>query len=289
MAFNITTYAFPLGFPDETNAGIMYHCHGPAEDGDKLPAFLERDFIGLIFNLESNFRYKNHNDNTTLPKRQYFLAYIPRDSFDLTTDQGQHSALYLEFTDIYLPRIRDHFAALIDFLKEMEARPGILLGEPHAITPEILYEIHTMLLDNPVTKSNPMFFASKYVIISMECLKHLASQEVYQNEDIRKIEQAHEYLLKNLQFPCTVSLLADKVKLNTRKLESGFKVIYGITVYKFLTNERMKRSLALLRDTNMSINEIGVYVGYKNGDSFYNVFRKFYGFPPTRLRKKRRE
>ncbi|MBT1701479.1 AraC family transcriptional regulator [Fulvivirgaceae bacterium PWU4] len=289
MNFDVTTYRFPLGYLEETAPGIMYHCHGFCEKAIKLPVVLDQNFLGLVLNLKNNFHYRL-DDASGAPmqgilfKLQYNLVYIRRGGCELTAKKGKHSIFCIEFTPPYIEVLKGQFQVLDEFLTKIDDARAVI-SRSYPITAQTLFEIQRVLANRFNDEGTKILLKSKYVIISMDCLKQMGYLEGVPHEYIEKIHQAYDYMVKNLQFRCTVSFLANKVNMSARQLENGFKTIYGKTVYKVLTDERMNKAITLLRDSGLTINEIAQRVGYKNADTFYNTFKRNFGYPPMRLRK----
>lgn len=289
MDFDVTTYRFPLGYPEETAPGIMYHCHGYCEKAIKLPTMLSQNFLGLVLNLKNDFHYRLDDTSGTpiqgmLPKLQYNLVYIRRGSCELTAKKGKHSIFCIEFTPPYIEVLKGQFQVLDEFLAKIDGS-RTMISKSYPITAQTLFEIQRVFANPFNDEGTKILLKSKYVIISMDCLKQMGYLEGDPHEYIEKIHKAYDYMLNNLQFRCTVSFLANKVNMSARQLENGFKTIYGKTVYKVLTDERMNKAITLLRDSDLPISEIAQRVGYKNSGTFYNTFKRNFGYAPMRLRK----
>lgn len=91
---------------------------------------------------------------------------------------------------------------------------------------------------------------------------------------------------ENLDKPYTIPELARMVGINQTKLKSGFKSIFGCTVFGYLQNLRMRQAKTYLADTELSIHQISTLLGYQNTSNFTTAFKKANGFPPTQLRRK---
>jgi len=104
--------------------------------------------------------------------------------------------------------------------------------------------------------------------------------------DYEKIREARDYLLFNMDQPCTVIELAHKVGLNDFKLKKGFKQLYGSTIFDFLLEARIEKARMLLTETVMSIQEIAVATGYKNISSFTAAFKKRTGVSPRSFKQR---
>ena len=58
---------------------------------------------------------------------------------------------------------------------------------------------------------------------------------------------------------------------------------------KYLTRVRLSHALSLLRDTDKSVMEISVSVGYNNATYFSELFMKYHRQTPTEYRKKQQK
>ncbi|MCP3059113.1 AraC family transcriptional regulator [Myxococcus sp. K38C18041901] len=63
-----------------------------------------------------------------------------------------------------------------------------------------------------------------------------------------------------------------------------FKRETGVTPHRFLTQTRVRRALALLRDTSRPVTDIAFDVGFGDLSNFINTFRREVGAPPARFR-----
>jgi AraC-like DNA-binding protein len=156
--------------------------------------------------------------------------------------------------------------------------------------PEILRIVHDILNNTFTGVSRQIYLDSKVFDILLSCLLHATDvNNPFDNPltkaDIRKIRQARDLILNGLQYNQSVSLLADKISMSQRKLTNGFKMIYGKTIYNFLIDERLKKAMALIRDTNTPLHKIAVVVGYKRPTNFSDAFKKKFGYAPSELRK----
>jgi AraC-like DNA-binding protein len=101
-------------------------------------------------------------------------------------------------------------------------------------------------------------------------------------ETVRKIKHAKEYLLKNLESPPSLKELAKFAGLNEYQLKVGFKEIYGNTVYGYLLDHKLDHSRALLDSNKFQVNEVAYEIGYTNPSHFIAAFRKKFGITPKK-------
>ena len=66
-------------------------------------------------------------------------------------------------------------------------------------------------------------------------------------------------------------------------VEKVFREKLGVSVQTYITNARMKRARALLRDGRLSTKEIAAACGYASPQYFCRVFKELFGFSPQKL------
>ena len=59
----------------------------------------------------------------------------------------------------------------------------------------------------------------------------------------------------------------------------------GINFSSYLERKRMERAIFLLKDTDLTIQEIYQEIGYNSSHTFRRVFKKTYGVSPNQARK----
>ncbi len=106
-------------------------------------------------------------------------------------------------------------------------------------------------------------------------------------EDIRKIRAGHDIIINNLEkeFP-SLRDFALQLGTNEFKLKYGFKELYGTSVYRFLLNERLRKSKMMIQYSDLPIKSIAHMVGFKSIPHFSRAFKKRYEYTPSDLRKR---
>jgi YesN/AraC family two-component response regulator len=79
-------------------------------------------------------------------------------------------------------------------------------------------------------------------------------------------------------------LIAEKFNITPQYLSSLFKEKTGQNLSDYITHLRIEKAKLLLTQTNYSVNEIALKVGYIYPNSFINVFKKKVGLSPTKYR-----
>ncbi|MGB3345426.1 MAG: helix-turn-helix domain-containing protein [Aequorivita sp.] len=107
------------------------------------------------------------------------------------------------------------------------------------------------------------------------------------SSDIAKISQVRNYFIDNLErdFP-PIEKLAREFGTNTFKIKYGFKELYGVSVFNFIRNERLRKAKILVEGTNLTFKKITQLCGFKSVPSFSATFKNEFGYTPKALRKK---
>lgn len=80
------------------------------------------------------------------------------------------------------------------------------------------------------------------------------------------------------------SVLARTLGMSERNLTLIFDQVFGTSPAKMITRIRMEHAMAMLKETNDSVDTIGEVVGYENSVSFFRAFKKYVGMPPGAYR-----
>ena len=140
----------------------------------------------------------------------------------------------------------------------------------------------------------------RYIFLEARCLELISLQleslfPVVQESqklptgEIRKLHQARELLEKEYLEPPSIIEIARRISLNEFKLKSGFKKLFGSSLYSHLRDYRMEVACSLLKNGEMKVIEAACAVGYSNPSHFAAAFRKKYGINPGALLKSERQ
>ena len=105
----------------------------------------------------------------------------------------------------------------------------------------------------------------------------------FDTSQLEKINLAQEILVSDLENPPSLTELANKIGTNTNKLKKGFKAQFGVPVFKYLQNERLKKAYRLIKNDQKTIQEAAWAVGYDSLGSFSNAFEKKFGYRPSQV------
>jgi len=89
-----------------------------------------------------------------------------------------------------------------------------------------------------------------------------------------------------LETPVSLNTVAESVGLSTRQLERLFREKLGVTPSRYYLDLRLERARQLLRQTPMSILQVGVASGFSSASHFARRYREKYRHSPREEREK---
>jgi AraC-like DNA-binding protein len=91
------------------------------------------------------------------------------------------------------------------------------------------------------------------------------------------------------EYRCHNLSVQDFAELTGRSLSSfsrDFKRQFGMTPHQWLIEARLERAMELIRDTQMTVTEVALEIGYDNVSHFIKAFKTKYGQTPKQARTK---
>lgn len=98
------------------------------------------------------------------------------------------------------------------------------------------------------------------------------------------VKQALMFINLNISSNLTVKKVAFEVGLSPDYLTRLFKKELGVNIITYINRKRIDTSLELLKNVNLSIEEIGDLIGLSNTSYFYTIFKREIGVSPKQYR-----
>ena len=108
-------------------------------------------------------------------------------------------------------------------------------------------------------------------------------------EQVSKVKYIKEHLEYDLEREITLSEISEKYEISISSIRNNFYAVYGKSPNQFRKEYRMHTATKLLIETQESIADIGITVGYSNASKFASAFRSVINMSPTEYRKKRND
>lgn len=102
-----------------------------------------------------------------------------------------------------------------------------------------------------------------------------------------KIHDACHIVHARFQSPPSLHELASLVGTNECTLKSAFKQEFGITVFQYLFEYRMRLAVRYLLDSSLPVAAVGAALGYDYQSHFCTAFRRKFGVSPSEFRNSR--
>jgi AraC-like DNA-binding protein len=125
-------------------------------------------------------------------------------------------------------------------------------------------------------------------VIQLLALQAAAAQQQRRSRDRRElsarerdaVHEARRRLLADMHQPPTLGELAVGAGLGEKRLNQGFRQLFGATVFDLLRNERLAHARNVLLAEQVSLKDVAFRVGYNHVSNFITAFTARYGAPP---------
>jgi len=144
----------------------------------------------------------------------------------------------------------------------------------------ILTDEHTGLVRSTYLEGVTLELFSGQIKQFKDDLATLGKQVTIRKQDVEKILEAKEILLKDFQNPPTIKELAKLVAINESKLKSGFKKVFDLPIKTWLRNKRLEMAKLLLLEESRGVGAIAEAIGYTNRSHFARRFKEKFGVLP---------
>jgi len=245
----------------------------------------------LFFHLCGEIEYFTNQGEqlTKIRKSTFYLTYGPAVKYKMKLEKGHHAILAIaleqlwSFTTDESPSIFDE---LYNACMTSSNTPIIL---PHKrITKEVWIILGRLRLT--VVKNMEDHIGILKLISTCLTTYHKYIVEDYKNKNRAEEiigEKIILYLHNHYMFDeeCRLTTIQRKFNLSEWRLRKIAKNILGCSIGQYLNNLRLEKSIQLLLETDLTVNEITVQVGYTSPTAFTNYFRNKTGLSPTLYRK----
>lgn len=267
--------------------------HYNMQDDVKIYGKGETALLEIQVNLSDKaicFQDKSQTTRIT-PERSVNIMYLAGDENEANI-HFQKDTSYSTF-DMHLPvDFLDQYAGeskLMDtFLMQIHKDvSGMFSQNMIGLTPGFYHIIQEIKQCKYQGLTRKIYLESKvYEAVALLCELAENPKEQYELgvHDQEKIHMAASIIRDNLERPCSIIDLARQVGVNQTKLKSGFKSMYGNTVFGYLQDIRMDHAKRYLLDTELSVQEIAMMLGYQNASNFSIAFKKIHGYSPIKMR-----
>ena len=223
------------------------------------------------YNWSQNFKFDPHNE---------YIHYCPADT--------ELNFIHLSYTAEYFSQFLPDDQHWSEDLKNRIFRKEQILDD-HFPTLTFSQEQALKNIANCPTEGKLGYMMIEtsiiqIILIQMYALFH--KQEEYRQHaanrrDFEIIQHLKDHLSKTFLEDHCLSTLAKQFGINTNKLMTLFKKIFGKSIFEFIGELRMDHAMELLRDKGFMVVEVARIIGYKNPNHFSSAFKRRYGINPS--------
>lgn len=266
--------------------------------GESYSIEIQHDFsfIKLHFEIEGDNEYCPENPSERgiyIPQGHYNLFFLPVIKGVLNYRTKKRKTLEITFTEAYLeqlfyPNLKTTIPLLADAITNKTAYT--MWDSSKSISPKLYILIEDIIQCNYTGAIKKAFLESKVVeilsylftIINEE--ENTKISEDLSSQDYLKIVAVEKILKSQFKEKHTLASIASQVGLNDFKLKKYFKIVFGTTVFHYLTQLRMEYAKQLIVEKEYSVALVSEELGYKNPQHFTVAFKKEFGYLPSKLK-----
>jgi AraC-like DNA-binding protein len=104
----------------------------------------------------------------------------------------------------------------------------------------------------------------------------------------KQVRLVRQFLERSYNETVTIEDLSREVSLSPYYLIRAFRHVYKQTPHQYLVGRRIAKAKDLLRNSDLSITEICMTIGFESLGSFSTLFRKVVGLSPRAYRESSR-
>jgi AraC family transcriptional regulator len=102
-----------------------------------------------------------------------------------------------------------------------------------------------------------------------------------------RLKRAIDYFEARIGNPVTLAGVASSAGVTRMHFAAQFRAATGLRPHEYFLRRRIERAQQMLADTNMSLVDIALSVGFQTQSHFTSVFKRYAGQPPRAWRESR--
>jgi AraC-like DNA-binding protein len=248
------------------------------------------DVVNICLSLKGTTRVVNQDVNfdVSLHHSKIHGCYVPAPEYEVYVDKitdNVHFAIDLK----YFLELLSHSEAWADSLrKKIEGKQTVSPGPINVSSTmqRIVSDILNCPLDGCLKK---LIIEGKVLELIALNLGYFVADTKTRALNVNKRDHDTFHAIRNhldrtFMDDHSLKSIGKSFGVNEFKLKSGFREMYGTTIFDYIHDRKMEHARELLLDSGYYVNEVSRKVGYKNPNHFSTAFKKKFGVSPARLR-----
>lgn len=236
-----------------------------------------RDHYLIHYVMSGHGHYTVNNETLSIGPGDVFLIYPETGITYYADEEDPWEYYWVGFWGSDAPSLIDATAFTRSFPVIRAGAPGLESFQKHILR---IYEVRGNTYASAVAMAGELYLTLSRLIRAADAG---ASDHPY---DYSYIQKAIDYMARNYSYPLTIDEIADYVGISRSQLFREFKKYLDTSPKEYLTDLRIKKACALLKDSTLSITEVAYSVGYDNSMYFSKVFHKLKGCTPSLWRER---
>jgi AraC-like DNA-binding protein len=158
---------------------------------------------------------------------------------------------------------------------------GVNVEESFSVTDSFIQQVEEL---DSVPEVEMFMREAKYTYARMVAKENDGSQSDKGKNPL--IAGTKEYIYSHLHSAIRIADIAKHLHVNADYLSHLFRTQEGVTIKRYILNEKILRSQNLLRYSDYGVQEIGFYLGFSSQSHFSHVFQEVTKMSPNAYRKK---
>lgn len=246
----------------------------------------DQPFVQMIFSMDGNYSY-SAKDNLSIDIKfvapQQRLIFFPKINGEISFLKGKKTnALIVSISIEKLKSVFGEKLVCLNYFGEcvIEKDPIVFNTDSTIITSKMQQIINEIISCKLTSNLKNIFLETKIIelfILQLDCLKCNFNCELkneLRRDDLIKLNKVKRAFDEEPNEYYSIESISRNIGINSFKLKSGFKDLFGISVIAYLRDKRLEKAKSLLIHTSKPITEIAEISGYKNPQHFTYAFKK---------------
>lgn len=263
--------------PNKTQSLDLFLCHSGIENCDPSYSFGPevRDHYIIHYILDGKGEFTVNNKTYKLGKREGFLIRPGETTYYKADDNNPWIYMWIGFNGLKSET----------YLKyaNLSVNNPIFKYDKDNLLKKYILDILSL---NMMTHSNELKIEGLLYLFLGTLIENNKYKDYSNNYSVREIyiNKSIEYINNNYSSNIKISDIASHVGLNRSYFSNLFTKTLGISPQEYLLSLRMEKACNLLGNSQLTIGEVSMQVGYMDQLTFSKIFKKTKGVSPKLYR-----
>ena len=279
-----------------SNDSLLLHVSDRYSEKDSLTLLKHENYIKFVFQLHGSMTTVIDGVgqyNITVP--QVLITAIPDKAVEIdicyVSIRQSHIVICIH-RDALCAKTGITVDELPAFLKNIVLRKEIVqVAQSTRINAGLLHAAQSLLTSTVHSTYLPeSYYQAK--IIELLCLvinqldskKALKTQSVSEQK-VKRLYRVRDFLMQHYSMALTLDDIANMAGMSKTVVSSGFKTLFGQSIFDYIRSERMQRAYELLHHQKKTVEQVAYSLGYNHPCNFSTAFHRHFGYSPTDIDK----